>query len=131
MAEPIISSVVSQAAGRSGQGCVPGPSGEGEFPRGRKSGWRWREASREASRISECCAFCATRAFIVDAVAGTSVGALIGAAYCAGTPLEEMERIGASDEFHGFRAVDAVVAGAGDQSATGKISGAADAGEKF
>ncbi len=38
----------------------------------------------------------------VDAVAGTSVGALIGAAYCAGTPLEEMERIGAATSFTDF-----------------------------
>src|SRR6202521_5722143 len=29
----------------------------------------------------------------IDAVAGPSVGALIGAAFCAGTPLEEMARI--------------------------------------
>jgi NTE family protein len=38
----------------------------------------------------------------IDAVAGTSVGALIGAAYCAGTPLEEMERIGAATSFTDF-----------------------------
>jgi NTE family protein len=38
----------------------------------------------------------------IDAVAGTSVGALIGAAYCAGTPLEEMERIGAYTSFTDF-----------------------------
>ena len=38
----------------------------------------------------------------IDAIAGTSVGALIGAAYCAGTPLEEMERIGASTSFTDF-----------------------------
>lgn len=38
----------------------------------------------------------------IDAVAGTSVGALIGAAYCAGTPLEEMERIGAHTSFTDF-----------------------------
>lgn len=38
----------------------------------------------------------------IDAVAGTSVGALIGAAYCAGTPLEEMERIGAATTFTDF-----------------------------
>src|ERR1700682_4630544 len=38
----------------------------------------------------------------IDAVAGTSVGALIGAAYCAGTPLEEMERIGAQTSFTDF-----------------------------
>ncbi|HXS69473.1 MAG TPA: patatin-like phospholipase family protein, partial [Candidatus Polarisedimenticolia bacterium] len=35
----------------------------------------------------------------IDVVAGTSVGALIGSAYCAGTPLEEMERIGATTSF--------------------------------
>jgi NTE family protein len=38
----------------------------------------------------------------IDAVAGTSVGALIGAAYCAGTPLEEMERIGTHTSFTDF-----------------------------
>lgn len=38
----------------------------------------------------------------IDAVAGTSVGALIGAAYCAGTPLEEMERIGLHTSFTDF-----------------------------
>src|SRR5690349_21363701 len=38
----------------------------------------------------------------IDVVAGTSVGALIGSAYCAGTPLEEMERIGASTSFTDF-----------------------------
>src|SRR3981189_3800137 len=29
----------------------------------------------------------------IDCVAGTSVGALIGACYCAGVPLEDMQRI--------------------------------------
>src|SRR6202171_749875 len=38
----------------------------------------------------------------IDAVAGTSVGALIGAAFCAGTPLEEMARIGAATTFTDF-----------------------------
>jgi NTE family protein len=38
----------------------------------------------------------------IAAVAGTSVGALIGAAYCAGTPLEEMERIGTHTSFTDF-----------------------------
>jgi NTE family protein len=38
----------------------------------------------------------------VDIVAGTSVGALIGSAFCAGTPLEEMERIGATTSFADF-----------------------------
>src|SRR6202163_4877493 len=38
----------------------------------------------------------------IDAVAGTSVGASIGVAYCAGTPLEEMERIGAHTSFTDF-----------------------------
>src|SRR5580693_6992076 len=38
----------------------------------------------------------------VDVVAGTSVGALIGSAFCAGTPLEEMERIGAATSFTDF-----------------------------
>lgn len=38
----------------------------------------------------------------IDVVAGTSVGALIGTAYCAGTPLEEMQRIGATTTFTDF-----------------------------
>jgi NTE family protein len=38
----------------------------------------------------------------IDCVAGTSVGALIGATFCAGTTLEEMERIGASTSFADF-----------------------------
>ena len=38
----------------------------------------------------------------IDCVAGTSVGALIGAAYCAGASLEEMERIGADTSFADF-----------------------------
>jgi NTE family protein len=38
----------------------------------------------------------------VDVVSGTSVGALIGAAYCAGCPLEEMQRIGATTTFADF-----------------------------
>jgi NTE family protein len=38
----------------------------------------------------------------IDVVAGTSVGALIGSAFCAGTSLEEMERIGATTSFADF-----------------------------
>jgi NTE family protein len=38
----------------------------------------------------------------IDVVAGTSVGALIGAAFCAGTPLDEMERIGSTTSFADF-----------------------------
>jgi NTE family protein len=38
----------------------------------------------------------------IDVVSGTSVGALIGSAFCAGTPLEEMERIGATTSFADF-----------------------------
>src|SRR6202451_3201499 len=38
----------------------------------------------------------------IDFVAGTSVGALIGAAFCAGTSLDEMERIGAATSFTDF-----------------------------
>lgn len=38
----------------------------------------------------------------IDCVAGTSVGALIGASYCAGASLEEMERIGADTSFTDF-----------------------------
>lgn len=38
----------------------------------------------------------------IDVVSGTSVGALIGAAYCGGASLEEMQRIGCSTTFADF-----------------------------
>ena len=38
----------------------------------------------------------------IDCVAGTSVGALIGAAFCGGASLEEMEKIGAVTTFADF-----------------------------
>jgi NTE family protein len=38
----------------------------------------------------------------VDMIAGTSVGALIGAAYCAGVSFETMERVGAATTFADF-----------------------------
>jgi len=38
----------------------------------------------------------------VDVVAGTSVGALIGTGYCAGVPLEDMERIAYQTKFTDF-----------------------------
>lgn len=38
----------------------------------------------------------------IDAVAGTSVGALIGASFCSGASLEEMQRIGATTTFADF-----------------------------
>ena len=38
----------------------------------------------------------------IDVVAGTSVGALIGSAFCAGTPLEKMQHIGATTTFADF-----------------------------
>src|ERR1700693_3253616 len=38
----------------------------------------------------------------IDCVAGTSVGALIGAGHCAGASLEEMQRIGALTTFADF-----------------------------
>jgi NTE family protein len=38
----------------------------------------------------------------IDVVAGTSVGALIGACYCAGVPLDEMQRIANHTTFHDF-----------------------------
>jgi NTE family protein len=38
----------------------------------------------------------------IDVVAGTSVGALIGACYCAGVPLDEMQRVGNNTTFHDF-----------------------------
>ena len=38
----------------------------------------------------------------IDCVAGTSVGALIGACYCAGVPLEEMQRIATTTSFADF-----------------------------
>jgi NTE family protein len=38
----------------------------------------------------------------IDCIAGTSVGALIGASYCAGATLEDMEKIGAGTSFTDF-----------------------------
>jgi len=38
----------------------------------------------------------------IDCVAGTSVGALIGTAFCAGASLEDMEKVGASTHFTDF-----------------------------
>src|ERR1700758_1705083 len=38
----------------------------------------------------------------IDCVAGTSVGSLIGAAFCGGASLEEMEKIGAVTTFADF-----------------------------
>ncbi len=38
----------------------------------------------------------------IDCVAGTSVGALIGAGFCAGVPLEKMEEIGLATNFADF-----------------------------
>ena len=38
----------------------------------------------------------------IDCVSGTSVGALIGASYCAGASLEEMEKIGSLTSFTDF-----------------------------
>ena len=38
----------------------------------------------------------------IDVIAGTSVGALIGAAFCAGTSLEHMEQIGRATSFADF-----------------------------
>src|SRR5256712_2019836 len=38
----------------------------------------------------------------IDCIAGTSVGALIGASYCAGASLDEMEKVGASTSFTDF-----------------------------
>jgi NTE family protein len=38
----------------------------------------------------------------IDVVAGTSVGALIGAAYCSGASLEDMEQIGRETKFADF-----------------------------
>jgi NTE family protein len=38
----------------------------------------------------------------IDVVAGTSVGALIATGYCAGTPLEAMERVAYSTKFSDF-----------------------------
>src|SRR5215468_8928858 len=38
----------------------------------------------------------------IDCVAGTSVGALIASAFCAGSSLEEMERIGSITTFADF-----------------------------
>jgi NTE family protein len=38
----------------------------------------------------------------IDCIAGTSVGALIGASYCSGASLDEMQRIGATTTFTDF-----------------------------
>jgi NTE family protein len=38
----------------------------------------------------------------IDCVAGTSVGALIGASYCAGVPLDDMQRIASNTTFADF-----------------------------
>jgi NTE family protein len=38
----------------------------------------------------------------IDCIAGTSVGALIGACYCAGVPLDEMQRIACTTSFADF-----------------------------
>src|SRR5246127_6001134 len=38
----------------------------------------------------------------IDVVAGTSVGALIGACYCAGVPLDVMQRIASTTSFADF-----------------------------
>jgi len=38
----------------------------------------------------------------IDCVAGTSVGALIAVGFCAGTPLDEMEKVGAGTSFTDF-----------------------------
>jgi NTE family protein len=38
----------------------------------------------------------------IDVIAGTSVGALIGAGFCAGTPLDKLEQIGATTTFTDF-----------------------------
>src|ERR1700740_3256194 len=38
----------------------------------------------------------------IDVVAGTSVGALIGACCCAGVPLDERQRIATTTTFHDF-----------------------------
>src|SRR5690349_10876062 len=44
-----------------------------------------------------------TRAGIpIDVVSGTSVGALIGACYCAGVPLDDMQRIASATSFADF-----------------------------
>src|ERR1700674_3412720 len=38
----------------------------------------------------------------IDFIAGTSVGALVGATYASGTSLDDMERQGAATHFHDF-----------------------------
>jgi NTE family protein len=38
----------------------------------------------------------------IDCAAGTSVGSLIGAAFCAGVPLEQMEKVGLETKFADF-----------------------------
>ena len=65
----------------------------------------------------------------IDVVSGTSVGALIAAGYCAGTPLEAMEELARETKFSDFGRWIAFLAGPGDESPPGTISFAIDAGE--
>ena len=58
--------------------------------------------SPAASRTSACLRVLREAGIPVDVVAGTSVGALIAAGYCAGTPLETMERIAYETKFTDF-----------------------------
>jgi hypothetical protein len=59
----------------------------------------------------------------IDVVAGTSVGALIGACYCAGAELNDMQRIGALTNFTDFGRWTPVLAWIGYQSAHRALSG--------
>jgi predicted acylesterase/phospholipase RssA len=60
----------------------------------------------------------------IDFIAGTSVGALIGACYCAGAELDDMQRIGALTNFTDLRPLDSFVARISDQPAYRVLPGA-------
>jgi NTE family protein len=102
MAEPVISSVVGHWLDDKNKP-LTGAAGEVRDPAGRpKVGLALAGGfARGIAHIGVLRVF-RDAGIHIDAVAGTSVGALIGAAYCAGTPLEEMERIGAHTSFTDF-----------------------------
>jgi NTE family protein len=102
MAEPIISSVFRKPLGVPGKAWSSASDGAKGVPTRPKVGLAL--AGGFARGIAHIGVLRVLRdaGIHVDAVAGTSVGALIGAAFCAGTPLEEMERIGAATSFTDF-----------------------------
>ena len=63
---------------------------------------RWAEGLPAASRISESSKFSKKKIFLIRVIAGTSVGALIGACYCSGLTLAEMEDVAHNVRFTSF-----------------------------